>query len=380
MTRSAMFFRLISSSIRKRKARIGIALFAIVIGTAVVSGLTTLYYDITVKMSKELRNYGANVVLAPGIGNKGNSFTESDLSKAAQAFADQGVQGYAPYLYTIVQVENKRLVTVGTWLDQVKKVSPYWTVTGNWIEDRQDSAGAMVGKTVAQKLQLAVGQEVALKDELTGKERKFIVRGIVKTGSTEDNQIFVNLTQAQQLSGKAGKVNLAYLSVVGKGAELEQQARRVSGQVPSLEARPIKQISRSEGIILEKIRSLVYVVVIVILISTLICVATTQATMVMERRKEIGLKKALGADNRSIVLEFLGEGTVLGIAGGILGLGVGYLLAQVMGHQVFNSSISFRPGVVPLVLAASLVVTGLAGLLPVKMATDVEPAVVLKGE
>lgn len=380
MTRSAMFFRLISSSIRKRKARIGIALFAIVIGTAVVSGLTTLYYDITVKMSKELRNYGANVVLAPGIGNKGNSFTESDLSKAAQAFADQGVQGYAPYLYTIVQVENKRLVTVGTWLDQVKKVSPYWTVTGNWIEDRQDSAGAMVGKTVAQKLQLAVGQEVALKDELTGNERKFIVRGIVKTGSTEDNQIFVNLTEAQQLSGKAGKVNLAYLSVVGKGAELEQQARRVGGQVPGLEARPIKQISRSEGIILEKIRSLVYVVVIVILISTLICVATTQATMVMERRKEIGLKKALGADNRSIVLEFLGEGTVLGIAGGILGSGVGYLLAQVMGHQVFNSSISFRPGVVPLVLAASLVVTGLAGLLPVKMATDVEPAVVLKGE
>ncbi|MDA8212696.1 MAG: ABC transporter permease [Clostridia bacterium] len=380
MTRSAMFFRLISSSLRKRKARIGIALFAIVIGTAVVSGLTTLYYDITVKMSKELRNYGANVVLAPGTGNKANSFTESDLSKAAQAFADQGVQGYAPYLYTIVQVENKRLVTVGTWLDQVKKVSPYWTVTGNWIEDRQDSAGAMVGKTVAQKLQLAVGQEVALKDELTGNERKFIVRGIVKTGSTEDNQIFVNLTQAQQLSGKAGRVNLAYLSVVGKGAELEQQARRVGGQVPGLEARPIKQISRSEGIILEKIRSLVYVVVIVILISTLICVATTQATMVMERRKEIGLKKALGADNRSIVLEFLGEGTVLGIAGGILGLGVGYLLAQVMGHQVFNSSISFRPGVVPLVLAASLVVTGLAGLLPVKMATDVEPAVVLKGE
>lgn len=380
MTRSGMFFRLISRSLRKRKARIGVALFAIVIGTGVLAGLTTLYYDITAKMSKELRTYGANVVLAPGVANKTNMFSESDLLKAVQVLSGQGVQGYAPYLYTIVRVENKRLVTVGTWLDQVKKVSPYWTVTGNWIEDRQDSTGAMIGQSVAQKLKLDIGQEITLQDELTGTAGKFTVRGIVKTGSTEDNQIFVNLAQAQQLSRRPGQVDLAYLSVIAKGAELEQQALGVAREVPVLEARPIKQISRSEGVILEKIRSLVHIVVVVILISTLICVATTQATMVMERRKEIGLKKALGAYNHSIVLEFLGEGVILGIAGGILGVGVGYLLAQVIGHQVFNSPVSFRLSVVPPVLVASLAVTVLAGLLPVKMAADVEPAIVLKGD
>ena len=102
--------------------------------------------------------------------------------------------------------------------------------------------------------------------------------------------------------------------------------------------------------------------------------------VVAERRKEIGLRKALGASNGSIIAEFMGEGLLLGGVGGLLGVVFGYAFAQAVSMNVFNSSISFRPLILPVTVLISVLVTGLACLLPVRNATDVDPAVVLKGE
>ena len=109
-------------------------------------------------------------------------------------------------------------------------------------------------------------------------------------------------------------------------------------------------------------------------------VATTMTAVVTERRKEIGLRKALGASDRSITLEFMGEGLLQGGIGGLLGSGLGFAFAQFVSTSVFNSSITFRPLLIPVTILAALVVTGLACALPVRNATKVDPALVLKGE
>jgi putative ABC transport system permease protein len=112
----------------------------------------------------------------------------------------------------------------------------------------------------------------------------------------------------------------------------------------------------------------------------MICVATTMMAIVTERRREIGLKKALGASDRKIAAEFLGEGFVLGILGGTAGFLLGYWFSRQVGASVFNRSIEFHPGLFPVTLSISIVITILACLLPVKIATTVEPAMVLRGE
>ena len=112
----------------------------------------------------------------------------------------------------------------------------------------------------------------------------------------------------------------------------------------------------------------------------MICVATTMTAVVAERRREIGLRKALGASNSSIFGEFMGEGIVLGAAGGIIGALLGFLFAQAVSVNVFNSSITLMPWLVPLTLIASIIITGLACAIPIKSATDIDPALVLKGE
>ncbi|MBQ9006225.1 MAG: FtsX-like permease family protein, partial [Atopobiaceae bacterium] len=151
-------------------------------------------------------------------------------------------------------------------------------------------------------------------------------------------------------------------------------------QVPSIKPQLVKRLTTSETTVLDKLQSLVLLVTIVVLALTMICVATTMTAVVTERRKEIGLRKALGASDRSIMLEFMGEGLLQGAIGGLLGSGLGFAFAQLVSTNVFNSSITFRPALVPLTILASLVVTGLACIVPVRNATKVDPALVLKGE
>lgn len=375
-----MFLKMLNSSIRKRRSRIFIALFAIIIGAAVIFGLLNVYYDISLKMGQEFRSYGANIVITPGKESKTNFIEEKKLDRAVDELKMDNLMGYAPNLYGVANVLDNKLVVVGTWLDQLSKVSPYLEITGEIIKESNSSGKAYIGKVAAEKLEIEVGQSVRIKDENSKRYQQVTIQGIIQSGDVEDNQIFIDLKDSQQLFDQHGLVNVAYLSVMNQDGNLETNADRITKKYPQLEARPIKQISESETVILDKIRSLVYLVVVIILLSTLLCVATTMMTTVVERKREIGLKKALGAQNQNVMLEFLSEGAILGIIGSVIGIILGYFLAQVVGQSVFNSSITFRIFLIPIVIFVFLLVTSLACLIPVKMAVDIEPAVVLKGE
>ena len=68
------------------------------------------------------------------------------------------------------------------------------------------------------------------------------------------------------------------------------------------------------------------------------------------------------------------------IGGTFMGAGLGFAFAQMVSRNVFNSSITFQPLLLPVTIIVSILVTGLACLPPVRNATDVDPALVLKGE
>lgn len=373
-----MFFRMLASSFQQRKSRMLIALFAIIVGTAVISGLLSVYYDIKIKMGMEFRSYGANLILTPSSDSRQKVFPESTTQEIAGVFPQQNLVGYTTNLYGLVKINSRKLVLVGTWFDQISKITPYWEITGTMDKDRKASGTVLVGKAVSDKLGYKIGTLLPLKDELTGNEQKVKVTGIVSSGGTEDNQIFINLADAQRLFHQEGLANTAYFSVTGEG--LDAEASAVNVKFPQMKLSPIKQISGSETVMLDKISSLVYIVVVIILLSTLLCVATTMMTMVMERKQEIALKKVLGAQNKALSLEFLSEAGVLALAGTLAGLVFGYFLAQIIGQSVFHASISFRWAVIPMVTVTALLVAGLASLIPLRSVIGIEPAVVLKGE
>ena len=78
--------------------------------------------------------------------------------------------------------------------------------------------------------------------------------------------------------------------------------------------------------------------------------------------------------------EFIGESMLLGGLGGIFGSVLGFIFAQQVSIHVFSSSITFQPLLIPITILVSVLVTGLSSLMPIRSATEVDPALVLKGE
>ena len=132
--------------------------------------------------------------------------------------------------------------------------------------------------------------------------------------------------------------------------------------------------------ILGKIEDMMFLVTIIALIASALGVMTTMTTSVIERKKEIGLMKSIGAENKSIITLFLSEASIIGLLGGIIGFIIGIILSQFIGMSVFNTTISPRIEIIPLILILSIGVALLASIIPVRRAVKVEPAIVLRGE
>jgi len=203
---------------------------------------------------------------------------------------------------------------------------------------------------------------------------------VVTTGASEDDQVFVSLSQLQQMAGTEGRISLAQLSIPGETAQVERAILELSQAFPGLEVRPIRQIVYSEGKVLGAIRWLLLSLTVLILVIIVLCVTATMTAIVLERRKDIAVMKALGASNRLLMELFLSEGAGLGLAGGLAGYVLGTLVASDLARRLFAVSLNLVWWTLPLVCAATSLLAVLATLFPVRMVREVQPAVVLKGE
>jgi putative ABC transport system permease protein len=355
-----------------------VALLAVAVGAAILSGLITIYYDIPKQMGLEFRSYGANLVFVPG-GNEATISSEQAL-EALSYLPGKSVIGAAPYRYQMVKINEQPFMAAGTDLPGARKTSPYWLVSGRWPENAGE---ALIGQEVAAAIRLVPGSPFSVTGTNALGEsfsRDFTVTGVLQTGGTEEAFIFMSLPDFEAMMREEDRLDVVECSVSVSQDELEALTVRIADRVPGVSPRLVKRVTDSEGSVLTKLQALIYLVTVVVLLLIMICVATTMMAVIAERRREIGLRKALGASNRSLVIEFLGEGIFLGGFGGVLGAIFGFMFAQMVGLNVFNRSITFQPLLVPVTLAASILITGLACIIPVRSATDVDPAIVLRGE
>lgn len=371
-----MYLIMVMNALLRRKLRMFIALLAVAIGATIISGMMTVYKEVPEQMGREFRAYGANLLLLPAEGQ--TSMDESKLPAVYAAIEKHEVVGEAPFLYERLKINESPVLTGGTDFDMLKKVSPYWQVTGNL--PAKGSNEILLGYEVAQKYRAKPGDKVFLSYGEEANEQEFTVAGVVRTGGKEEGFAYVDLPVLQKLVHKEGEVSLVQVSVVASGDAMESLMNQIKADEPSITPQAVKQITRSEETVLAKLQALVLIVTVVVLLLTLVCVGTTMTEVVSERRKEIGLKKALGADNRDVVCDFIGESCLLGLFGGVLGAFFGYLFANAVGVNVFGRSIAFAPGIAILAVVLSIIVTAVASILPVRTAVKVDPAIVLRGE
>ena len=374
----SMFWRLIFRALRLRLQRVFIIFTALTVGASIVTAMAAVYFDINTKMSQELRTFGANFYIGSADGGMMN---QAELNEILQKAPNGFITAASPYLYGVARSDLEKIVLMGVNFDAMRILAPYWQVTGSEINVNFDDRNAMIGKTLAERLHVKVGDSLQLSKNAVEKH-SFNIKGIVEAGDATDNMLIVNVEFAQNWLDKEGVVNNALLNVQNEQGTntVDQFAEKIMQQYPDLTARPIRKVSASEGQILEKIKGLMGLISLVILVLATLCVNTTLIAIIGERSKEFALQKALGARKLDIIRQISTEILIIAFCAIIIGLGLGYLLAQVLGITVFKSYIDMRLPVLPITIVLSLLVAFVAVIIPTRRALSINVANVLKGE
>ncbi|WP_208320598.1 FtsX-like permease family protein [Actinomyces sp. ZJ308] len=208
------------------------------------------------------------------------------------------------------------------------------------------------------------------------------VAGIVDTGGQEDDIVYAASADVDRLTGTSTVgYDVVEMSVDTSSTTMDDVVSAVeSAGGGQLQAEPVSKITSGDTRIITMLNTLFWVVSAVVLGLTLVGVSTTMTVIVSERRNEIGLRKALGASGRSIATEFYSEAAVLGAVGGVLGTAVGYGLAVAVCRGVFETTLAFNwPLAIASVVLTSVVAVA-ASYSPVRRASRIDPALVLREE
>jgi putative ABC transport system permease protein len=144
-------------------------------------------------------------------------------------------------------------------------------------------------------------------------------------------------------------------------------------------AKPIRQVAESEGAILEKTQFLMLLITVLSLVGSALGISNLVTAGVMERSREIGLLKAIGARSASVSWLVLTEILITAVVGGAAGYFVGIGFAQIIGHSVFGAAIIIKPMVIPIVAVLVFIVTFAGSIPAIRLLQALRPAEVLHG-
>lgn len=403
-----MFATILSRSFIMRKLRFILPTIALLIGVSIASSLILVTLDVEDRIARELRAFGPNLIVVPrtdeieltvggihlGSITQRSYIPEQDAALIRElplsVFGDEvkGVLGKNAYLYSIVRVDNSsEILLAGTWFDELQSVNLWWEISGEYPSDNDS---VILGVTAARKLGKIIGDEIELGySEYVYKEgvrqefsmvRMFKITGIVSTGGEDDSRIFADLDVVQNLTNKEDMVNIMHISALCNLCPLEEIAEIIEEHIPGIEVKTVKQVAEAEMDTLHIVTNLTGIVTIVAILASIMALTTTFSLSVVERRREIGMMKAVGARNIDVVLLFLSEGLIIALVSGIIGFLIGAIISRLIGEFVFGVPIMIRLSIIFLSLMLSIGIVVLSMIIPLRMAMKVDPAVVLRGD
>lgn len=422
-----MFLRILGESFRRRRRRKLLTVAALALGTGVTMATLSVALDIGDKLARELRSFGANILVRPqadtlpleigGVDlrplNEGSFLHEDALPKLKTIFWRHHLLAFAPFLDQSAALPGgDTTVLVGTWFEKllpledntrfvtgVRALNPGWQVEGAWPADDAEPE-ALVGVALAERYGWGVGDEVPVV-LAGGHPARLRVRGQLRTGGDEDRQIFVPLGWLQRATGHEKEFRRLQVSALVSPEDdfarrnpksmtpaeydrwyctpyVSSVAHQIEEVLPGSQAAPVRRVAQAETAILSRVERLSALVSVAALLGAVLVVLSTMTTTVLERRPEIALLKALGADNFSLSALFLAEAVLLGLLGGALGYAGGLAGARFIARSVFDATLSPQPILLPLMLALATAAAVVGTLVPLRSLQRTDPAVVLR--
>jgi putative ABC transport system permease protein len=377
----AMFWRIIRRLLESNRGRLFVILLALGAGAAVTAALLNLQVDAKRRLTAEFRALGANVVIAPRNPNVAPDATlDESVADRIPKQSEAGSVAAVSFLYVLGEASvykghgHSPAVVAGIKGDALSLVAPFQEVSHAFsTQGRACYAGA----SIAHQLQISVKQFVVLQGR--GEQVSCPVGDVVSFGSSEDNQIFLDLAKAQRLANLPGRISLIQLSVPGTPRSIERYIAMLAQRIPQADVRPIRQFTEAEAKIYDRINGVLTATVALVLVLTGLCVMAAMTNVAMERRNDVGLMKAIGGASRRVLRLFLVEASLLGLTGGLLGAAVGIALSIGLGKAVFGVAARPRLIVYPVAVALTVIVS-IAGAFPLRRLASIRPASVFRGE
>jgi putative ABC transport system permease protein len=401
-------------SLTANKLRSGLTILGIVIGVAAVIALVSIGRGAQAQITSQIQSIGTNLVFVrPGSIQQGGvaagagsaaTLTQED---AEALYGVPGVAGVAPEVNGAAQVtylgQNTRTRVVGVTPDYVS-VRSLSLADGEFVSQANVTARSSVvvlGSAVADTLFGGSGGVVGQTVRMNGQPYRVIGVLTSKGGTgfgSQDDQVFVPLTTAQtRLTGSSrfrGANVISQINVQAASADevqavidgitevLRERHGTVEGEDDFVVQNQQDQLSALTSVTTTLTLFLGGIAGISLLVGG-IGIMNIMLVSVSERTREIGVRKAIGARRRDILYQFLVESAVLSLAGGFIGIAVGWIIARLMGRvQLGGTAITPVVSLDSILLATgfSIAVGLFFGIYPATRAAALEPVEALRYE
>jgi putative ABC transport system permease protein len=396
-------------SLNSNKLRSGLTILGIVIGVAAVVAMLGVGQGAQNTITSSISGIGSNLLFVfPGnmteeVRNV-QPLTTNDVAALQDSLEAPSIAGVAPTIsgnVTVTYGREKVTTTVEGITPDYALVRNYTVTEGDFINSEQQLGKASVvllGPDVAENLfgrtDGIVGETVRIEGQ------PFRVIGILESkggGSfgSQDNIVMVPITtaQARLINRNRDRVDVIYISAIS--ADDVNQASEEVAQIlryrhrTAIGADDFTIFSQQDFVTTAKTITGVFTIFLggVAAISLLvggIGIMNIMLVSVTERTREIGLRKALGARKRDILIQFLTESSLLSLFGGIIGIIFGWLIAFVIGKIAAANNTPFTPTIgIDAILLATLFSTAVGlffGIYPANRAANLEPVEALRYE
>jgi putative ABC transport system permease protein len=397
-------FLLALRSIRRNLLRSFLTVLGIVIGVSAVITMVTIGQGATRAVRDQISSLGSNLLqvrpgqrLGPGMGAAGAPpFAEAD----AEAILSQlgGIRAVAPEVRSGVTVIH----AARNWATSVIGTTNAYFETNNWVlasgrkfepaEERAGAAVCVIGATVRRELFGAanpLGQQVRVKQFSCEVIGLLGSKGQAAFGMDQDDVILLPLRTVQRRVIGSTRVNTLLVSmregsdaarVKASLTELLRERRKLApGEDDNFNVLDTRQIAETLSGTTRIMTTLLGAVAAVSLLVGGIGIMNIMLVSVTERTREIGVRLAIGALEREVLLQFLIEAVALAALGGLVGV-VLATIASVVLSQLMQVPFVFSPGINLVAFAFSALIGVLFGYFPARRAARLDPIEALRHE
>lgn len=367
-------------NLRRKFPRTAILIAVFTVGILSVVMLYNVSTAIGKSMEEKMTAFGANIVIYPKtddlkIGYGG--FSMGNLSYQVKYLPEQqtvhsikniklnrNISTVAPKLVELAYYNTKPVTVIGVDFGQEKRIKKYWTVDGG-------ETGAIAGSRAARLLGLKTGSAIK-----TG-SGTVTITGILKpTGTEDDNIIFTDLHRLQSLTGKKNLINYVDVAALCSACPIDDIVAEIGKALPDTDINAMQNIVKQRMATISMVQNLVLGLGAVILVIACFMLAMFMLASVNERKKEIGILRALGYSGAKIFMIFSFESLLIGAVSGILGYVGGYFssikLLTVLKLSE-NTDISFDWTLLCFTVVAVSVLSVAASAFPAVKAAQVQP-------